>query len=233
MSPTPKKKPSPRARSLQQFLASIGDRPMDAHRRSDVPYTTIHSFLIGKTQKMEPQTEQSIADSYARTVEEIFGGKLVEPVPKPKDPGDVVRIGKDHFWPVPAYDVRAAAGVGAFVDDGEPQTYQLFRDQFLQRITASPLSALSVIYVTGDSMWDTLHAGDMVLVDRSEQAVAKDGIYVLRVDHGLIVKRCSFRLPKGGIIVSSDNPKYPQQIIDDPRDLDVLGRVIWISRAIA
>lgn len=205
---------------------------MDAHRRSEVPYTTIHSFLIGKTQKMESENEERIAEAYGRTVDEIFGGKGVPAVPARSAGPDPVLIGKDNFWPVGVYDVRAAAGAGAFVEDGSPTTYQLFRDQFLRRITPAPLSALSVIFVTGDSMWDTLHEGDTILVDRTERSVSKDGIYVLRVDHGLIVKRCSYRLPGGGVIVSSDNAKYPTQVVENPEDLDVLGRVVWIGRAL-
>lgn len=205
---------------------------MDAHRRSGVPYTTIHSFLIGKTQKMEPETEDKIASAYGLAVAEVFGGLVSTAQPQRAASPEPVLIGKDNFWPVGVYDIRAAAGAGALVEDGDPTTYQMFRDQFLQRVTRAPLSALSVIYVSGDSMWDTLHEGDTILVDRSERRVVKDGIYVLRLDDGLLVKRCSRRLSGGGILVTSDNPRYPQQIVDDPRDLDVIGRVIWIGRAL-
>ena len=34
------------------------------------------------------------------------------------------------------------------------------------------------------------------------------------------------------VIVTSDNPKYPQQLIDDHSELDVIGRVIWIGRSL-
>lgn len=232
MTKPPRKKPSARALALQQFLRSVGDRAMDAHRRSDVPYTTIASFLGGKTQKMDHDTEVLIAKAYGLDVEEVFGGAAPEiRQPQPRA-SEAVLVGKDHFWPVPVYDIRAAAGAGALVEDGEPAAYQMFRDQFLQRVTRAPISSLSVIYVSGDSMWDTLHEGDTILVDRSETRVVKDGIYVLRLEDGLLVKRCSRRLADGSVMITSDNPKYPPQSVENPRDLDVIGRVIWIGRAL-
>ena len=232
---TPKRVAGPiskRAKALSQYMISIGDKTADVARRSGVKYTTIHSFLSGHTSEMTRSIEDKIAEAYSLSADELFGGKLPEPAPQAREAADAVRIGKDNFWPVPVYDVRAAAGAGAFVEDGDPTTYQMFRDQFLQRVSRAPLSALSVIYVSGDSMWDTLHEGDTILVDRSERRVVKDGIYVLRLDDGLLVKRCSRKLPGVGVIVSSDNPKYPQQMVDNHGDLDVIGRVIWIGRAL-
>lgn len=214
-------------------MTSMGEKVADVERRTGVKYSTLHSFLSGHTQEMTRTLEDKIAEAYGLTAEEIFGGKLPEASPRSQDPTEVVRVGKDNFWPVPVYDIRAAAGTGMIVDDGEPTTYQMFRDQFLRRVSRAPLESLSVIYVSGDSMWDTLHEGDMMLVDRTETRVIKDGIYVLRIDDGLLVKRCSRRLANGGgVLVSSDNPKYPQQLIENPDDLHVVGRAIWISRAL-
>lgn len=232
---TPKRVAGPiskRAKALALYMASVGDKTADVSRRTGVKYTTIHSFLTGHTSEMTRSIEDKIAEAYSLTADELFGGKLPDPVPQARESSEAIRIGKDNFWPVPVYDVRAAAGAGAFVEDGEPSTYQLFRDQFLQRVSRSSLASLSVIYVSGDSMWDTLHEGDTILVDRSERRVVKDGIYVLRLDDGLLVKRCSRKLPGLGVIVSSDNAKYPQQMVDDHNDLDVIGRVIWIGRAL-
>lgn len=234
MTKPPKKKPSARAQALQQFLRSVGDRAADLQRKTDIPYTTIHSFLIGKTQKMDRDTEIAISRAYGLDIEEVFGGAVVSREITQAQPraSESVLVGKDHFWPVPVYDIRAAAGAGALVEDGDPTTYQMFRDQFLQRVTRAPITALSVIYVSGDSMWDTLHEGDTILVDRSETRVVKDGIYVLRLEDGLLVKRCSRRLADGSVMITSDNPKYPPQTVENPRDLDVIGRVIWIGRAL-
>src|SRR3546814_1736240 len=51
---------------------------------------------------------------------------------------------------------------------------------------------LSTIRVEGDSMVPTLADGDEILVDRSDAGErVRDGIYVLRMDEALIVKRLS------------------------------------------
>lgn len=235
MAKTPKRVAGPateRAKSLQRFLTSQGDNVAEAARKSGVKYSTLHSFLTGHTQEMTRSIEDRIAKAYGYDADELFGGTLPEPRVAPTDKPDAVLVGKDHFWPVPVYDVRAAAGAGALIEDGDPTTYQMFRDQFLQRVTRAPLSSLSVIFVSGDSMWDTLHEGDTILVDRSERRIVKDGIYVLRLDDGLLVKRCSRKLPGTSVIVSSDNAKYPTQTVDDHHELDVIGRVVWIGRAL-
>ena len=66
---------------------------------------------------------------------------------------------------------------------------------------------LFLIYVEGESMESTLRPGDMILIDRRDQTQEKDGIYVLRLDGTLLVKRLQ-KLPGGIIEVTSDNPAY-------------------------
>lgn len=232
MTKPPKKKPSVRAHAFLQFLRSVGDRLADAAERTEVPYTTLHSFANGKTQALTRAVEEKIVAAYGLSDEEISGGALPETRQLAPANPDAVLIGKDHFWPVPVFDIRAAAGAGALVEDGDPTTYQIFRDQFLQRVTRAPLASLSVIQVGGDSMWETLHDGDHILVDRSVNRVVKDGIYVLRYDDELLVKRCQRDLQSGAVIISSDNPRYKPMTVSDPRILDVIGRVVWIGRSV-
>ena len=54
--------------------------------------------------------------------------------------------------------------------------------------------SLEGIRVSGDSMEPTLFDGDVVLIDRND-FVPKDGVYVLRIEDSLFVKRL-MRLPK-------------------------------------
>lgn len=141
-------------------------------------------------------------------------------------------IDGEPYLPVPVYDIRAAAGAGALVEDGEPSAHQVFREGFLRRLTKSALETLSVIQVSGDSMWETLHDGDAVLVDRSVTRIVKDGIYIIQIEGELLVKRCSRDLDDGSVIVQSDNPRYATQRVKKADRLSVLGRVIWIGRAL-
>lgn len=133
---------------------------------------------------------------------------------------------------VPIYDIRASAGAGALVEDGEPTGHQPFREQEISRLTRSGTEELAVIQVAGDSMWETLHDGDKVLVDRSVERIVRDGIYILAYEGELLVKRCQRDLENGHVIVKSDNPAYDTFRITDGDRLNVIGRVVWIGRAL-
>lgn len=141
----------------------------------------------------------------------------------------------DEFVPVPVYDIQASAGHGSLVEDGEPLHYQMFRHQVLRRLTRSPVDQLAVIHVDGDSMAGTLLNGDQVLVDRSVQRVVKSGIYVVLFEGELLVKRCERDMKTGALLIKSDNPIYQGQRIeaDDPVIFQIIGRVIWMARALA
>lgn len=140
--------------------------------------------------------------------------------------------GGDPVLTVPIYDIRASAGAGALVEDGEPTGFQPYREQELSRLTRASTMELAVIQVAGDSMWETLHDGDKVLVDRTVQRVVRDGIYILAFEGELLVKRCQRDLENGDVIVKSDNPAYDAFRITNGSALDVIGRVIWIGRAL-
>jgi phage repressor protein C with HTH and peptisase S24 domain len=87
-----------------------------------------------------------------------------------------------------------------------------------------------MIRVEGDSMAPTLEDGDEILVDRDARRVeARGGIFVLRMDGVLMVKR--LRTAVGGVEVGSDNPAYPPRVVP-AREIEVIGRVAWLSRAI-
>jgi phage repressor protein C with HTH and peptisase S24 domain len=87
-----------------------------------------------------------------------------------------------------------------------------------------------MIRVEGDSMSPTLEDGDEILVDRDHRRVeARGGIFVLRLDGVLMVKR--LRSAVGGVEIVSDNPAYPPRVVP-ARAIDVVGRVAWLSRAI-
>lgn len=133
---------------------------------------------------------------------------------------------------LPSYPITASAGDGAFASDGEPDSFQVLPNQWLKSVTRARLNDLCVIQVSGDSMWDTLHNGDNVLVDRSRKTVGRPGIYVLEVDGELIVKRVQKDLETGHIKVISDNPKYPEMTVKEEQRLRVVGRVVWIGRAL-
>ena len=127
--------------------------------------------------------------------------------------------------------VRASAGPGSVVGEESGKPYFAFDERWLKGLTASPASKLSIIRVEGDSMSPTLNAGDDILIDLADSGDRlRDGIYVLRVDDALVVKRIALHPVRRRVTVQSDNPAYPDWP-DCPLDsINCIGRVIWTGR---
>jgi phage repressor protein C with HTH and peptisase S24 domain len=132
---------------------------------------------------------------------------------------------------VSVYDIEASAGDGAVVTMDDP-LYQIgFSHQMLSTITNAQNDELAVIRVRGDSMMPTLADGDMMLVDTTKRNTNYDGMFILRYDDVLRVKRIDFNPSTRKLWVKSDNPVYePFEV--ERSDLDVVGRVVWISRRV-
>ena len=182
-------------------------------KQAKIKPTTLYSFVDGKTANLRGDTQAKVKKAIAElTLSETKEVSALE--------GIAI---------IPIYDIRASAGSGALVEDGAPTGYQPFREPEIARYNPTDLA---VIQVGGDSMWETLHDGDKVLVNRAEKRIVKPGIYILAYEGTLIVKRCQRNLETGAVIVQSDNPDYETFTVTDADVLDVIGRVVWIGRAL-
>lgn len=133
---------------------------------------------------------------------------------------------------VPQFDLGASAGAGSLDQSERRAGCMAFDEKWLRDLGANP-SGLSMIRVDGDSMAPTLSNGDDILVDRMDGAPRlRDGIYVLRLDDALMVKRVAMGLGRRRFSVRSDNPNYPDWEDIDPALVDVIGRVIWAGRRV-
>ncbi len=133
---------------------------------------------------------------------------------------------------VPRFALGASAGPGAFADDEAVQGQIGFDPAWLRGLGVSQV-ALSMIKVKGDSMAPTLGDGDDIMVDRGDGAErVRDGIYVLRMDDALIVKRLAPNPATRRCTIKSDNPAYPDWPDSDPAAIEIIGRVVWAGRRI-
>lgn len=86
-------------------------------------------------------------------------------------------------------------------------------------------NGLLAIEVMGDSMTGVqIFDGDLVYFKPGE--IRGDGIYVLQVNGDVLVKRVSFDSLNRKLVISSENPRYPQQV--EPQDsqaITILGKV--------
>lgn len=139
--------------------------------------------------------------------------------------------GRDGLVAVNRTAVRASAGPGAIVSEEAGRPYFAFDERWLKALTASPSDKLSIIRVEGDSMAPTLNPGDDILVDLGDREERlRDGVYVLRIDEALVVKRIALHPIGGRVTVQSDNPAYPDWPDCDLGELHCIGRVIWAGR---
>lgn len=129
--------------------------------------------------------------------------------------------------PVPRLDLAASAGPGNWAEDEAALPNFAFPPALLRQWGVRP-EAASMVRVQGDSMAPTLRHGDEILVDRDCRRVGA-GIFVLRVDGELVVKRV--RPAVGGIELVSDNPAYPPRVVRSA-GFALLGRVAWLGRAL-
>jgi hypothetical protein len=134
---------------------------------------------------------------------------------------------------VKRHPVTVSAGPGALVNEELGKPFFAFDERWLKALTPSPPSNLSVVRVEGDSMAPTLNAGDDILIDRGDAAERlRDGIYVLRIDDALLVKRVALNPIGRRVTIQSDNPAYPDWPDCSLDEIKCIGRVIWSGRRI-
>jgi hypothetical protein len=135
--------------------------------------------------------------------------------------------------PVPRLGVGAAAGAGALDGDERVETHIAFDPAWLRRVARGAPDQLSIIRVEGDSMAPTLGDGDDILVDRGDGPERmRDGVYVLRMEDALVVKRLALNPAARTLTIRSDNPAYPAWPDCDPAAVEIVGRVVWAGRRI-
>jgi len=133
----------------------------------------------------------------------------------------------DAFALVPLYDVRAAAGHGALADDREPPEHWAFSRAWIARSLGVPASRLILVTLAGDSMTPDLHDGDVVMVDRGDVEVLREGVYVFYLEGHIYVKR--LQLLNDQLSIISSNGDFPQRkvsAVQENSTFRLIGRVI-------
>lgn len=129
-------------------------------------------------------------------------------------------------------DIRTSSGRGALGDGERTAGFSLFATDWLRSLTPTPFSQLAVVLVTGDSMEPTLHNGDHALIDTSQLNLRREGIYVLRIDETLMIKRVTMHPTTKRVTIGTDNVRYQTYEDLDAGNVEALGRVIWIGHAL-
>lgn len=140
-------------------------------------------------------------------------------------PEEISYADSGEWAEIPRRAIDVSAGPGALAAAEVPFDAFRFSRRWLreQGFEASRLSALRV---AGDSMEPLLRDGDEVLVDERPRPF-RDGIYVVRLDDRLLVKRVASQ-GGGRFSLLSQNLSYPPIAVGEG-DMDIVGRVVWKS----
>ena len=125
--------------------------------------------------------------------------------------------------------VRASAGGGA---EGFGEEFQSIAvDKVLVRNFYGNISdeelankKIEAIHVDGESMEPTLKNGSVVFIDREQNSISRDGIFVVSTPGGLFIKRLN-RKVDGSVELISDNQLYSAEVMA-PGEVTVVGKVV-------
>jgi phage repressor protein C with HTH and peptisase S24 domain len=126
---------------------------------------------------------------------------------------------------MPRNRIRFSSGRDGILRSDQVVDSIAFRAEWVKKRLSTESRDLLLIEVVGDSMAPTVKDSDLILADLAEPRFKQDGIYLLRHDSGLAVKRIQ-RRPDGKLLVRSDNPKYEAMVV---ATASIIGRVIWIG----
>ena len=209
--------------TLQRLCTERGESLAGLSRLLGRNDAYIQQYLRKGTPRRLPERDRRTLARYFSVPESMLGG-----------PEGDAALDTGRLVPITRSAVRASAGPGAVGDDASARPYFAFDSSWLRALTNAPASSLSLIRVEGDSMAPTLNAGDDILVDLNDGPDRlRDGIYVLRVDDALLVKRLAIHPFGKRVTVQSDNPAYRDWPDHKMSDIACIGRVIWAGRKIS
>ncbi len=121
-------------------------------------------------------------------------------------------------------DINASAGGGS---DNECEIVEELEipEEFVFMLGGEKeLKNIEAINVSGDSMEPTFSYNDIVFVNRAKTDLQRGGIFTIRTEAGLFIKRVQKRID-GKVDIISDNKVYSTQTLD-PNEIEVIGRVV-------
>lgn len=121
-------------------------------------------------------------------------------------------------------NVSASAGGGS-ENEAEELEHLEIPQQFVAMLGGErELKFIEAINVSGDSMEPTFSYNDIVFINRNKTDLQRGGIFTIRTEAGLFIKRVQKRID-GKLDIISDNKVYTTQTLD-PREIEVIGRVV-------
>lgn len=126
--------------------------------------------------------------------------------------------------------IEASAGPGTLAEADRVAGMAHFDARLLTQLGVRAEHAAE-IRAHGSSMAPMIQPGDVMLIDEQDRRVGvQPAVFVLRLDGVLMVKRVA-RID-GMLHITSDNPEAAAIAPQPPHAVTVIGRVVWLSRAL-
>jgi phage repressor protein C with HTH and peptisase S24 domain len=214
---------------LDRLIRERGEDYANLSRMLGRNPTYIQQFIKrGVPRKLDEDDRRKLA--LKLNVSEELLGAAGNRVFSPKETKSSVGAQEADYVLIPRFNVSASAGDGAHPDDERAETSFAFQTSFARGIASGAIEALHAITVEGDSMTPTMSDGDHIMVDTSDHQRLRDGVYVIRIDGALMVKRLSVNPATRKLSIKSDNPAYPTWNDCPAESVDIIGRVVWVGR---
>ena len=210
--------------ALDRLIVDRGENYADLSRLIGRNPAYIQQFIKRGTPRKLDEADRRVLARYFGVPEQMLGGVAELPAA----PAGMRTM--PAVVAVPRLALGASAGQGSLDDDERAAGVMAFDARWLRHLGVRP-QRVSIIRVDGESMAPTLNDGDDIMVDHDDDGGRlRDGVYVLRLDGMLMVKRIAMGPRRGWFSVVSDNPHYPDWTDIDPALVDIVGRVVWSGR---
>lgn len=193
-------------------------------KRLNLSDTTIQNYEYGR-QQISGKALIKLKEEFNINPDWLLNGTgemFLDNTSRQQEYSDIISI---PYYP----EVSAAAGSGALVYDENTVKHLQISSAIINISTGDNVC---LINATGNSMQPVIDDKDLLLVDLSQKLITDEGIYVIRLDTTLVVKRVQKIL--NGIILISDNPQYPPREISannfNENDAAVIGKVIAVIK---
>lgn len=213
---------------INYALKKSGKTQMRLAEDCGVKSSSVNAWTTGKTKDLMSSVAYKASKSLDTDLEWLITGKGAPDIDDVSAINDD-ELPSDEYVQIKEYGIKCAAGNGCeptYEEQSEsvPATY---RRSWFQKLQINPEHCKRFV-VYGDSMEPVLFSDDRILVNLDDKYPIKNNkVYAIVYGNEVRVKRL-IALMNGDLVIHSDNPRYPEEIIhkDDDINFSIIGRVI-------
>ncbi|MFC3579509.1 XRE family transcriptional regulator [Sphingomonas hylomeconis] len=210
---------------LAERLQAAGLSQSELGRRVGISQQTVHKLITG----------QSRGSTHIATIAKVLGTSPAYLAGETEDPNEgavpapTERDIAEHLDLVAITEIDQDYGMGGtFTGDHVELQVHHFPRLWIESITSSPPTLLTLARGKGDSMDPTIRDRDMVIIDRSRRKLDEaDAIWALTVGDIGMIKR--LRLRGSIVVIQSDNDRVKDEEVHAD-EVNLVGRVVFIGR---